>query len=152
TNKISPGVGFLTCIIKIFCEYQLRKASSNEIPPYPPFLRTVQSSKKAWSIHVEHKQATRAQAMTDASQYLCGVLAGHLSKTPEDERHGVKHRLVLHGADVALHEFDCQACLERSPLGCSNGCWPEIDTRHQRAASRHRQTVTPAPTGNVQNA
>jgi hypothetical protein len=79
-------------------------------------------------------------------------MAGHLSKASKDERHGVKHCLVLDGADVSLHELDCQARLARSALGCSNSYWSEINARHQRAASSHRQAVTPAPTGDVEDA
>ena len=65
---------------------------------------------------------------------------------------GVKHRFVRYGADITLHELDCQAGLVRSAPGCSNGGWSEIKARHQRAASSHRQAVTPATAGNVQNA
>src|SRR4030095_9402319 len=73
----------------------------------------------------------------------------HKSKVSEEKRHSVKHRLVLYGADIPLHELDCQARLVRSALGCSNGCWSEINARHQRAASRHRQRITPPPPANV---
>src|SRR5207302_8897084 len=102
TNKISPGVGFFACIIKIFRKYQLREAPRNEIVPYPPLLLTVQSSKEARSIHVEHKHATRTQATADASQRFLGIMTWHLSKASEDERHGVKHCLILYGADASL--------------------------------------------------
>src|SRR5207244_2354525 len=151
-NKISPGIGFVACIIKIFRQYQLREAPCNEIVPYPPFLLTVQSGKEPWSIHIEHKHATRTQAPADAPQHFFGIMTGHLSKASEDERHGVKYRLVLHSADVSLHKLDGQASLMGFPLGCSNSCWSEIKARYQRAASSHRQAVTPAPAGNIEDA
>src|SRR5882672_7820477 len=120
--------------------------------PDPPFLLTVQSGKEAWRIHVEHKHAPGTQATTDASQHLYGVMTGHLGKTPEDKGHGVKYRLVLHGAHVSLHELDGQASFVCSAPGGSNSCRSEIKARHQRAAASHRQAVAPTATGNVQNA
>src|SRR2546422_217197 len=86
TDKVSPGVGLLAWIVKIFRQHQLREASSDEIVSYPPFLRTVQGGEEPRGIHVQQKHATRTQTATEALQHLCGIMAGHLGEAPEDER------------------------------------------------------------------
>jgi hypothetical protein len=79
-------------------------------------------------------------------------MAGHLGKTSENKSHGVEGRLVLHGAHISLHKLDRQPGFVRPAPGRRNSCRAQIKTRHQGTAAGHRQAVTPAATGNVQNA